>query len=46
VTEKHENHETEADPTKIGGVNTAKVVPIYISTLSNITNTTTMMKRE
>jgi hypothetical protein len=41
-----QNHETEADPAKIRGENTAKVASGRFSNLSNITNTTTMMKRE
>jgi hypothetical protein len=44
--EKHENHETEAGPTKIRMGNAAGTVPGRFSNLSNITNTATMMKRE
>jgi hypothetical protein len=40
------NHETEVDPVKIGGGNTAVVAPDRFSNLSNITNTTTMINRE
>jgi hypothetical protein len=41
------NHETEVDPAKIGGGNTAGVAPAgHFSNLSNITNTTTMINRE
>jgi hypothetical protein len=41
-----QNHEKEAEPVKIGEENTAGVAPDRFSSLSNITVTTTMMKRE
>jgi hypothetical protein len=43
---KHENYATEAEPAKIRGGNAVRAVPGCISTLSDITNTATMMKRE
>jgi hypothetical protein len=44
--EKHEIHETEAEPAKIGGGTAAGAIPGCISTLSNITNTAKMMRGE
>jgi hypothetical protein len=46
VARKHENHETEVEPAKIGGGNAVGAIPGCISTLSNIINTTNMMNRE
>jgi hypothetical protein len=46
TVEEHRNHEREAEPMKIGAGIAAEVVPSPISTLSNITNTATMMKRD
>jgi hypothetical protein len=46
AAEKHRNLETEAEPVKIGGAIAVRAIPGRISTLSNITNTATMMKRE
>jgi hypothetical protein len=46
AAQKHENYEIGAEPAKIGGGNVAGASPGCISTLSNIINTTTMMKRE
>jgi hypothetical protein len=40
-----EKHETEAALAKIGGGNAARVASGRFSNLSNIMNTTTMMKR-
>jgi hypothetical protein len=37
---------TKVVSTKIGGGNAVGVAPVCFSNLSNITNTTTMMKRE
>jgi hypothetical protein len=39
------NHETEAEPVKIGGGNAARAIPVRFSYLFNITNTATMIKR-
>jgi hypothetical protein len=41
-----QNHETEAVPAKIGGEDGTRVARGRFSNLSNITNTSTMMKRE
>jgi hypothetical protein len=41
-----QNHETEAEPVKIGWGNTAEVVPGCFSNISKNTNTTSMMRRE
>jgi hypothetical protein len=46
AAEKHETKEIEAIPTKIRGGNAAGVTPGRFSNLPDITNTTTMMKRE
>ena len=46
AVEKHEIHETEADPAKIGGGNAAGAIPGCVSTLSNTSNTAMMMKGE
>jgi hypothetical protein len=46
AAEKHKKHETKAKPAKIGGENAAGAILSRISTLSNITNTATMKKRE
>jgi hypothetical protein len=46
AVEKHKNHETEAEPVKIRGGIIAGAIPGCISTLYNITNTATMMKRD
>jgi hypothetical protein len=47
--QRNMNHETEAEPAKVGGGNATGAVPgrfSNLSNLSNITNTATMMKRE
>jgi hypothetical protein len=46
AAEKHEIHETEAEPAKIGGGTAAGAIPGCISTLSNTSNTAMMMKGE
>jgi hypothetical protein len=43
---RNTNHKIEVEPANIRGRNIVGSVPGRFSNLSNITNTTTMMKRE